>query len=119
MISARGSVFVLLLLTLGTMVGQSKGSLQTVQKQASEKRLSVLLESISALPPEYKADLAFTLLDSTSSRLSPVRTRTLLDDVFKAAGTHVTRILALMQRIIPTVLRVKKSSPFVSQGRMA
>jgi hypothetical protein len=55
----------------------------------NQKRLNDLLDRISSLPPEYKADLGFTVIDATGDLLSAAQKRFLLGDIFHSApGSH-------------------------------
>jgi hypothetical protein len=49
-------------------------------------KLEDLLDRVSSLPPEYKADLGFTILDAARPSLSPAQQRSLLDDIFHSAA---------------------------------
>jgi|GEM_PF-5352234 len=54
-----------------------------------QMKLEDLLDRVSSLPPEYKADLGFTILDGAAPSLSPRQQRSLLEDIFhSAAGSH-------------------------------
>jgi hypothetical protein len=52
---------------------------------AVQSRMNDLLGRISSLPPEYKADLGFTIMDAAPRLLSPAQKRSLLDDIFHSA----------------------------------
>jgi len=78
------------LLSAGVVTGQASSSSdvahESSSKPPSDKPLDLLLGRISGLPAEYKADVAFTIIDADPHSLSPVRRRVLLDDVFHSAG---------------------------------
>jgi len=75
------------LLSVGIVTGQISNSTGALHKPPSEKALALLLGRISGLSAEYKADLAFTIIDADPSSLSPARRRVLLDDVFHTAAS--------------------------------
>lgn len=80
-------ILVLQLSLLSATVGSAQGSapdpiLKSTQEQ---KRFDVLLDRVSSLPPEYKADLGFTILEEAATLLSPAQRRSLLDDIFHNA----------------------------------
>lgn len=50
-----------------------------------QMRLEALSDRVSSLPPEYKADLGFAILDADLSSLSLEQKRSLLDDIFHSA----------------------------------
>ena len=80
------SIVALQLLLLCATLGSAQESAPdpTVKSTPEQKRFDVLLERVSSLPPEYKADLGFTILDGTS--LSPAQKKSLLDDIFQSAA---------------------------------
>jgi hypothetical protein len=57
----------------------------TINSTPAQKQIDVLLDRVSSLPPEYKADLGFTILNADSVSLSPAQRRSLLDDIFHSA----------------------------------
>jgi hypothetical protein len=85
--SIRVLLFVLLCAGIG--VGQLINPRQASDKSPSVKSLDALLDRVSGLPAEYKADLTFAVIDANPSSLSAARKRALLDDVFHSAvGAH-------------------------------
>jgi hypothetical protein len=83
--AVRVFLFMLLCATIG--YGQIARSTQARDKSASGKNLNLLLDRISGLPAEYKADLGFAIIDADPSSLSPPRKRVLLDDIFHSAAS--------------------------------
>jgi hypothetical protein len=81
------SSFVLPLLLLCATVGSAQKSAPnpTVNSTPAQKQIDVLLDRISSLPPEYKADLGFTILNADAVSLPPAQRRSLLDDIFHSA----------------------------------
>lgn len=78
-------ILVLQLLLFATVgLAQESAPGRTVNSTPEQKRIGVLLDRVSSLPPEYKADLGFTILDATS--LSPAQQRSLLDEIFHSAA---------------------------------
>jgi hypothetical protein len=55
---------------------------QQVKQRSTE---AILIERISSLPAEYKADLGFALLESTSLNISPKKRSRLITDIFESA----------------------------------
>jgi hypothetical protein len=83
----RVFLFMLLFKTLG--MGQIVRSMQAGDKSPSQTSLDELLDRISGLPAEYKADLGFAIIDAGPRSLSPKRKRALLDDIsHSAASAH-------------------------------
>src|SRR3974390_153219 len=80
--------FILVLqLFLSVTVGLAQESApnRTANPTPEQKRIGVLLDRISSLPPEYKADLGFTILDTATTSLSPAQQQALLDEIFRSA----------------------------------
>jgi hypothetical protein len=75
------------------MLCATAGTAQTLpaahadDRAPSQKGLEALLNRVTGLPAEYKADLAFTIIDAAPSSLSSARRRALLDDVFHSADS--------------------------------
>jgi hypothetical protein len=63
-------LILVLQLLLFAMAGLAQESApdRTVSSTPEQLRLGVLLDRLSSLPPEYKADLGFTILDSAATR---------------------------------------------------
>lgn len=82
------SIRVLLLFLLCATIGfaQESAPQSTVNFTRDQKRFDDLLDRISSLPPEYKADLGFTIIDAAGDSLSPAQKRSLLDDIFRSAS---------------------------------
>src|ERR1017187_3580869 len=82
------SILALQLLLLCATVGSAQESAPdpTVSSTPPQRRFDVLLDRVSSLPPEYKADLGFTILDAAAASLSPAQRRSLLDDIFHSAA---------------------------------
>lgn len=82
------SILVLQFLLLCATIGpaQESTSSPTLNSSPEQKRFGVLLDRVSSLPPEYKADLGFTILDTAATSLSPAQRRSLLDDIFHSAA---------------------------------
>lgn len=80
-------ILVLQLLLLCVTAGSTQGLSHdpTINSTPEQKRLGVLLNRVASLPPEYKADLGFTILDAAATSLSPAQRRSLLDDIFHSA----------------------------------
>jgi hypothetical protein len=76
-----------LLFLLCTAIGiaQESGTHPTVGSTPTQKRFGDLLDRVSSLPPEYKADLGFTIFDAAAKSLSPAQQQSLLDDIFHSA----------------------------------
>jgi hypothetical protein len=81
-------LILVLQLLLFAMAGLAQESApdRTVSSTPEQLRLGVLLDRLSSLPPEYKADLGFTILDSAATSLSPAQRQSLLDDIFHSAA---------------------------------
>lgn len=80
-------ILVLQLLVLAAAgLAQESAPGRTVNSTPEQKRLGVLLDRVSSLPPEYKADLGFTILDSAAAALSAAQRQSLLDDIFHSAA---------------------------------
>jgi hypothetical protein len=80
-------ILVLQLLVLATVgLAQESAPNRTVNSTPEQKRVGVLLDRVSSLPPEYKADLGFTILDGAAPSLTPAQQRSLLDDIFHSAA---------------------------------
>jgi hypothetical protein len=80
-------MFFFVLLGAGIGMGQAGSSTHARDSSPSQKSLAALLDRVSGLPAEYKADLAFAIIDADPSSLSPARKRSLLDDVFHSAAS--------------------------------
>jgi hypothetical protein len=82
------SILALQLLLLCATVGSAQKSAPdaTVNSTPLQRRFDVLLDRVSSLPPEYKADLGFTILDTAATSLSPAQRKSLLDDIFHSAA---------------------------------
>jgi hypothetical protein len=80
-------LFLVLQLLLFATAGLAQESApnRTVNSTPEQKRFGVLLDRVSSLPPEYKADLGFTILDAAATSLSPAQRQSLLDDIFHSA----------------------------------
>jgi hypothetical protein len=88
-------VFVAMLLCSSTGMAQINTPTHTRNGPPSQKALAALLDRISGLPVEYKADLVFAILDAAGGSLSSVRKQKLLDDVFHSAlNAHYPYMLA-------------------------
>jgi hypothetical protein len=83
----RSSVFALLLFLLCAPLGvtQEPAPKSTGNSTPEQTRLEGLLDRLASLPPEYKADLGFTVLDAAATALSPAQKRSLLDDIFHSS----------------------------------
>lgn len=68
-------------------MGQIAGPARAPDKSPTEKSMTALLDRVSSLPVEYKADLTFAIIDANPSSLSSARKRALLDDVFHSAAS--------------------------------
>jgi len=81
------STRVLLLFLLCATVGwtQESSPHSTLNFARDQKRFDDLLDRISSLPPEYKADLGFTVIDASGDSLSAAQRRSLLEDIFHSA----------------------------------
>lgn len=79
-------IVLLVLLSAAVGVGQVPPHISVSRRSPSEQSLKLLLDRISGLPVEYKADLGFSVIDASASSLSPARERALLDDIFHSAG---------------------------------
>ncbi len=81
------STRVLLLFLLCATIGRTQESAPhlTLNFARDQKRFDDLLDRISLLPPEYKADLGFTVIDAGGDSLSAAQKRSLLDDIFHSA----------------------------------
>ncbi|MGA9061227.1 MAG: hypothetical protein WB341_06110 [Terracidiphilus sp.] len=81
------SILVLQLFLICATVGsaQQPAPDPTVESTPEQKEFDVLLDRVSSFPPEYKADLGFTILDAPAASLSPAQRRSLLDDIFHSA----------------------------------
>lgn len=61
-------ILVLQLLLFATVgLAQESAPDRTVNSTPEQKRIGVLLDRVSSLPPEYKADLGFTILDAAAT----------------------------------------------------
>jgi hypothetical protein len=82
------SILALQLLLLCATVGSTQESAPdpTVNSTPQQRRFDVLLDRVSSLPPEYKADLGFAILDAAAASLSSAQRRSLLDDIFHSAA---------------------------------
>lgn len=67
-------------------MAQESAPYPAVNSTPEQKRFDVLLDRVSSLPPEYKADLGFTILDAAATSLSPAQRQSLLDDIFHSAA---------------------------------
>ena len=83
-------VCVLLSLLLMSLAGVAQtASLPRVRPVPLENGISSLIDRISGLPPEYKADLGFGIVDANLSAFRAERKRALIEDIFdSAAGAH-------------------------------
>jgi hypothetical protein len=81
------STSIVLFLLLWSCIGIGQVLEHARDKGPSEKRLDALLDRVSGLPAEYKADLSFSIIDANPSSLSPARRRAALNDVFHSAGS--------------------------------
>jgi hypothetical protein len=85
--------FMLLFAGIGT--GQIANPISARDMSPSEKGLAALLDRVSGLPAEYKADLGFAIIDANPNALSPARKRDLLDDIFtSAANAHYPNMVS-------------------------
>jgi len=81
-------------LILGTSIGRAQRVMHADDAVPSANSLASLLQRISGLPVEYKADMVFAIIDAAPGMLSPTRRRALLDDVFRsAASAHYAYIV--------------------------
>lgn len=86
-----GLILVLVLLLLFATMGVAQGATPspTANATTQQRKLEDLLDRVSPLPPEYKADLGFAILDQAGVAISANQRRTLLDDIFhSASGSH-------------------------------
>jgi hypothetical protein len=80
------STRVLLLFLLFATIGWTQDAARSTLKIArDQKRFDNLLDRISSLPAEFKADLGFTVIDASGDSLSATQKRSLLDDIFHSA----------------------------------
>lgn len=79
------AVLVAMLLCAGIGMGQIATSTHARDGPPSQESLAALLDRISGLPVEYKADLAFAIIHAARPSLTLARKRGLLDDVFHSA----------------------------------
>jgi hypothetical protein len=95
-------VFLLLLFCGIVVLGQDSRSLppvdymQATHKSPSQRELAALLDRVSNLPAEYKADIGFAIIDAAAAgSLSPAQKRALLNDIFHhaASARHPTMIV--------------------------
>lgn len=92
------SISALLTFLLCAVVGLAQESAPRLASNSApnHKMLEGLLERVSSLPPEYKADLGFTILNAAGTSLSPEQRQSLLGDIFHSA-TRVHYPYALHQ----------------------
>ncbi len=81
-------ILVLQLLLFATVgLAQESAPDRTVDSTPEQKRIGVLLDRVSSLPPEYKADLGFTILDAAApTSLFPAQRQSLLGEIFHSAA---------------------------------
>ncbi len=81
------STSVLLPFLLCAIVGLAQESVPKPISNSTpgQERLDDLLDRLSSLPPEYKADLGFTILDYAATSISSAQQQSLLDDIFHSA----------------------------------
>ncbi len=82
-----GRVLWLILLVTSMAAGQIVDPSRAHDPSPSQRSLAALLGRISGLPVEYKADLAFTIIDAHPSSISVAQERILLNDVFHSAAS--------------------------------
>lgn len=77
-------LFILLVGTIGS--AQNMRPLRPGgQGSSSGKSVNSVVDRLSGLAPEYKADLGFAILDASPKSLSPSRRRSVIEDVFNSA----------------------------------
>jgi hypothetical protein len=78
----RVRILLVLLLSAAALGAQAPSAAKTPYQVS----LEALLDRIASLPPEYKADLGFAVLDAAADKLTPAQKRALLDDIFHSAA---------------------------------